>query len=395
MKTRLLLGVVAALVLSACGGSSTVVSLHSPSTSGSAGSPPSSGSPASFPSPSPGGSPVPPASASCSAPPAAGEQLALVRLRGTPGVVVRDITDIGHPKTRCTISGGDRFQFVSATLISYVVLASSDQGAAGAMYTFNAATGSTSLVRSWAYTGFAGAVYAWSPDASHLSYITSDTSGMKWHMLSGSGDRVLASFGSIPGRGVSADDDDVYTGFSADGQYVAAEQTFAGTTRIQVNHVSDGTIAYTRNDGTMAAWAGAGAKLYFRSSSGVMAWDPSGGVTTVASGLAWIHPHASPDGARIVFSVLNSAQNHIGEVLDLTTGSVSSLSPNPRAGSAFLNASLVWSAGETPCTTASPCGLGGPPLSGTTYIWDLGSGVENGSIDTAYYDEWPHVLGQS
>jgi hypothetical protein len=336
---------------------------------------------------------VPPVSASCSAPPAAGEQLALVKLRGAPGIVVRDITDIGHPKTRCTFSGGDQFRFVSATLITYVVLGSGDQGAPGAMYLFNTVTGATSLVQSWAYTGFGAAMYAWSPDGSHLSFITSDTSGMKWHMLSSAGDRVLASFGTVPGRGVSADNDDVFTGFSTDGQYVAAEQTFAGTTRIQVNHVSDGTIVYSRNDGTMAAWAGT--RLYFRSSAGVQSWDPNVGVTTVAPGLVWIRPHTSPDGSRIVFSVLNSAGNHIGEVLDLTSGSVASLSPSPRVGSAFLNASLVWSAGETPCTTASPCGLGGPPLSGTTYIWDLSSGVENGSIDTAFYDAWPRVVGQS
>jgi hypothetical protein len=118
-------------------------------------------------------------------------------------------------------------------------------------------------------------------------------------------------------------------------------------------------------------------------------------VVTVASGLVWSHPHASPDGSRMAFTVLNAQQNHVSQVLDVTTGTVHSMSPNPRVGAAFLNASLVWYAGETPCTTASPCGLGGPPLSGQTYIYDLGSDVETGSIDTAYYDAWPHVVGQS
>jgi len=389
----------AGLLLTACGGSSTTVSLHTPTGSASPGSSPTAGgsapgSPAPFPSPT-GTSSVPPASAHCTAPPSAGEQLAIVSLRGTPGVVVRDITDIGHPATRCTISGGSMYRFVSATLISYVVLASGNQGAAGAMYLFNAATGATSLVRSWAYTGFAAAIYAWSPDGSHLSYLTSDTTGMKWHILSAGGDHVLADLGTVPGRGVSFDSDDATTGFSADGQYVAVEQTFAGSTRIQINHVSDNTIAYSRNDGTMGAWAGSGARFYFRTGAGVQAWDPSGGVTSVASGLTWSHPHASPDGSRMVFTVLNAQQNHVSQSLDLTTGTVGSMSPNPRVGAAFLNASLVWYAGETPCTTASPCGLGGPPLSGTTYIYDLGSGVETGSIDTAYYDAWPHVVGQS
>jgi len=398
MKTRTLLSVVAvAAALTACGGSSTTVSLHSPAVSSSAGSSPGAGggSPAPFPTPSQAGSGVSPATAHCTAPPSAGEQLALVSLRGVPGVVVRDITDLGHPTTRCTITGGSQFQFVSATKVSYIALASGNQGAPGALYVFDAATGSTALVRSWAYTGFAGTVYSWSPDGSRLSYLSSDTTGLTLHLLSGAGDRVLATLGTIPGRGVSADSDDAMTGYSADGQYVAMEQTFAGTTRIQVNHVSDSTITYSRNDGTMAVWAGSGAKLYFRTASGVMSWDPSGGVATAVSGLTWIRPHASPDGRRIAFSTLNAQQNHVGQVLDVTSNTVGSLSPNPRVGAAFLNATLVWYAGETPCTTASPCGLGGPPLSGPTYIFDLGDGVETGSIDTAFYDAWPHVAGQS
>ncbi len=395
MSRRLALIFVTGLVLTACGGSSTTVSLHSPSSSAKSTPSAGGGSPAPFPTPSAASAGAPPASAHCTAPPSVGEQLALVSLRGVPGVVVRDITNIAHPTTRCTITGGSQFQFVSATKASYVSLASGNQGAAGALYVFDTGTGATSLVRSWPYTGFAGTVYAWSPDGSRLAYLNSDTTGLTWHVLSGAGDRVLANLGTIPPRGASADNDDAMTGFSADGQYVAVEQTFAGSTHIQVNHVSDNTIAYSSNDGTMAVWAGTGAKLYFRTASGVVSWDASNGVVTVVSGLSWIHPHASPDGTHIAFSVLNAQQNHVGQVLDLSSNTVGSLSPNPRVGAAFLNATLVWYAGETPCTTASPCGLGGPPLSGQTYIFDVSGGVETGSIDTAYYDAWPHVAGQS
>jgi hypothetical protein len=394
MNLRLTLGVAAAILLiTACGGS-TSVSLHSPSPRTSTPAAATPGGGGVFPSPS-GTASVAPVSASCTAPTAAGQQLALVSLRGTPGVVVRDITDIGHPTTRCTFSGGNYFRFVSATRISYIVLASSDQGAAGAMYMFDTGTGATSLVRSWPYTGSGGSVYNWSPDGTHLSFLSSDTTGLKWHMLSAAGDRVLASLGTVAARGVNPDADDIYTGFSADGQYVAVEQTFAGSTHIQVNHVSDGTVAYSRSDGTMAQWAGAAARLYFTTAAGVQAWDPSGGVVTVSPGVHWSHPHASPDGSRMVYSVLNAASNHVSQVIDLTNGGTHSLSPNPRVNAAFLNASLIWYAGETPCTTASPCGLGSPPQSGQTYIYDLSSDVETGSIDTAYFDSWPHVVGQS
>ncbi len=322
-------------------------------------------------------------------------------LRGTSTVVVRDITDIPNPVSRCTFFGGSHFRFYNATHVSYVVAASGDLGAPGALYLADLATRTTSLVRAWSYGGFASWVYAWSPDGRDLSYISSDATAAQWHLLSAAGDRMLLNLGAVVPRDVDPNGDDAMVGFSADGQYVAVEQTFTqgkGSTStalpIQVDKVSDGSVAYSRADGTMAAWAGAAAKLYFRTAAGVQAWSPNG-VSTVKAGLSWIRPYASPDGSRMAFSVLNAQTNHVGEVLDLTSGAIHSLSANPRVGAAFLNASLVWYAGESICTTATPCGLGGPPLSGQYYIYDLGSDVENSSRDIAFFDSWPHVVGQA
>ena len=104
-----------------------------------------------------------PVSASCTAPPFAGNKLVLVNLRSVSGIIVRDITDIGHPANRCKLNGGSYFRFISATRLSYIVTASGDQGAAGALYIFDMATGSTSLVRAWSYGGFGSWAYAWSP----------------------------------------------------------------------------------------------------------------------------------------------------------------------------------------------------------------------------------------
>ena len=384
----------------ACGGSSSAAR-HSASPSGSAGassSPATSTPGALFPSPTPVGPAVPPASYSCASaiPPA--HQLALVQLRGVSGYVVRDITDILHPVTRCTFHGGGYFRFVSESRLSYIVTASGDQGAAAAMYVADLNSGTTSWVRAWANSGSLSSVYGWSPDGRALSYISSVVNNnVEWHLLSAAGDRLLARLGNVPSRGVNRDNDDAMVGFSADGQYVAVEQTFIqGTTPpIQVNRVSDGGLAYSATDGTMAVWAGTGARLLFRTSAGVQSWAPSGGVIPISAGTGWIHPIAGPDGSHIAFSVLNAQGNHVGQVIDLASGSIHALSPNPRVGAAFLNASLVWYAGETICTTATPCGLGGPPLSGQTYIYELGSDVENGSIDTALLDSWPHVEGQS
>src|SRR5579859_2608977 len=400
IRTSLVLAT--ALVLMACGGSSSVAR-HSPSPSGSVAPTTAASTPgAAFPSPSPGGpAAVPPITFSCASATPPAHQLALVQLRGVSGYVVRDITDVLHPVTRCTFHGGSYFRFVSETRISYIVSASGGQGAAGALYLADLGNGNTSLVRSWTYGGYASWVYAWSPDGQRLTYLNSDQTGVQWHLLSATSDRLLVTLGQFPARDVNQDIDDIMVGFSADGQYVAVEQTFtqsSGTTSatpLQVNRVSDGSLAYSRTDGSMAVWDGAGARLLFRTGAGVQSWAPTGGVIPVSAGTGWIHPVASPDGSHIAFSVLNTQGNHLGEVLDVTSGATHALSTNPRVGAAFLNASLVWYAGETICTTATPCGLGGPPRSGQTYIYDLGSDVENGSIDTAFYDSWPHVAGQS
>ena len=399
----------AAVLLAACG-SSSVASHHtshspSPAASASAAASPPAGT-VNFPSPAPVAGAVPAVNASCTAPPSAGDKLVLVNLRNVSGVIVRDITDIGHPLNRCTLNGGSNFRFISATRLSYLVTASGDQGAPGALYIFDMATGATSYVRAYGYGGFGSWAYNWSPDGRYLTYISSDSrQDMTWHLLSAAGDKLLADLGAVPPRGVNGDNDDLYVGFSADGQYVAVEQTYTGAFKgspaagpaVRVIRVSDGSVAYTSTDGTMASWAGAGARLYFRTSAGVQSWAPGSGLVTVSAGTAWIRPHASPDGSRMAFSVLNAQQNHISETLDLTnaSGAIQQMSTGPRVNPIFASASLVWYAGESLCTSATPCGLGGPPLSGTTYIYDLGSGVEAGSIDTNFYDAWPHVVGQS
>ena len=147
MRLRKCLGLAAAMMLVACGSSSTAshpTPSHSAGASATPGSSPtSSGAP--FPSPTPVAGAVAPVSASCTAPPSAGNKLVLVNLRSVSGIIVRDITDIGHPANRCKLNGGSYFRFISATRLSYIVTASGDQGAAGALYIFDMATGATSM----------------------------------------------------------------------------------------------------------------------------------------------------------------------------------------------------------------------------------------------------------
>jgi dipeptidyl aminopeptidase/acylaminoacyl peptidase len=323
-----------------------------------------------------------------------------VSLSGIQGIVVRDVTDIQHPVTRCGLSGGTHLRFISSTRISYIVTSSGDVGASGALYLVDLSTSTTSLVRAWSSGAYGSWVYAWSPDGQKLTYLSSDTTGVKWHLLSAAGDKTLANLGTVPGRGLNLDNDDAMVGFSADGQYVAVEETFtaqqnatSATPPIQIVRLSDLKQVYSRPDGTMAAWGASGARLYFRT-NGVQVWEATGQVRTVQAGLQWIRPWPSADGSHITFTSLNAQSNHQVGIIDTNGGPLALASNEPRANPGFLTPTLIWYAGETRCTTTTPCGFGGPALTGNTFLYDI-AGVESGSIDTAFYDSWPHLAGQT
>ena len=141
----------------------------------------------------------------------------------------------------------------------------------------------------------------------------------------------------------------------------------------------------------MATWSGSGAHLYFRTIAGVESWDPNAGAQNVVTGLSWIHPWASADGLRIVYTAADGTGNHHVGYLRLTdqpiTGNV--LTFGPRNGAVFLNSTLIWYAEEVSCAKTQ-CGLGGPPLSGRTFLYDLVVKTERPSVDTAVFDSWPH-----
>jgi dipeptidyl aminopeptidase/acylaminoacyl peptidase len=327
----------------------------------------------------------------------AGHELALVNLRSVSGVIVRDIGDLSNPVTRCVIQGvrGNYFRFVTATRISYIV--SADNGD-GAMYVADLQTGKTSLVRSWSNGGYLYWTYAWSPDGSMLSYISSGDQ-IAWHVRSSSGDQTLSALGSIPGRGVDPDRDDAMVGFSADGQYVALEETFTDSgsgkgAPFQVVRLADHKLVYSRTDGSMATWAGKGARLFFRTKAGVESWDPTAGAHLMIPGLFWIRPSPSADGLRIAYTAADGTGNHHVGYMRLADQppAANQLSFQPRTGAAFLDSTLVWYQQESLCSAAGvQCGLGGAPLTGRTYIRDLVTGTENVSIITALYDSWPRV----
>jgi hypothetical protein len=355
-----------------------------------------SGSPAAIFTPSSGG-PAPPAPApfTCGSRIPAGANLTLVTLPGKTGVSVRDISDLSSPLSRCLVHGMSATypRFMDGTHVSYIVAGPTGNGA---LYLADLQTRRTKLVRSWADAAFLYWVYSWSPDAKTLSYLSSNSGGLAWHLLSAAGDVTLSQFSPIPGRSTDLESDDAMTGFSADGQYVALENTFtgAGSTAapFQVVRLSDHKLVYSRRDGTMATWTGSGAHLYFRTVAGVVSWDPKAGVQVVVPGLSWIHPWPSADGLRIVYTAADGTGNHHVGYLRLSDQPIAGnvLSFQPRTDAVFLNSTLVWYAEEASCAQTQ-CGLGGPPLTGRTFLHDLITIGDRPSIDVTVFDSWPHV----
>jgi len=345
---------------------------------------------------SPGGStPVPPTFAKCTLPIPAGHDLALVSLGNTSGIAVRDIAEISNAATVCSADGGTLFRFVDSTHISYIVTGPNGQGA---LYLFDLQNNTTSLVRAWSAQAFINEVYAWSPDGKILTYLSSDPGGVTWHVRSAAGDVVLSRLGAILSRTVDPNNDDAMVGFSADGLYVSLEETFGsqGSAPFQIIHLADHQLAYSRTNGTMATWSRSGARLLYRTTSGVEAWDPTNGAQLIVPGLSWIHPWPSADGLRIAYTTVSASGNHFPGYIRLDDQPVAGiqLSKLPRAGAVFLTSTIVWYAQESICGVTAPCGPSAPKLTGLAYLNNLVIGTEKATIETAFFDSWPHYSGQ-
>ena len=367
----------ALLVLAACSGSSTATPTAATSSTRTA---------------APTVTPAPPAAATCTSPIPAGHRLALVSLGKSTQVVVRDITNITRPVTRCKFDGGAFNRFVDATHVSYI--STDTTGQRSALYVMDLQTARVKLIRAWNNVGSLFWVYAFSPDGNTLTYLSSTADAkVSWHVLSPSGDVKLSDLGSIPPRDGNPNNDDAMVGFSADGKYVAVEQTLSNTaTAPAIVRLSDHKLVYSRTDGSMATWARSGATLYYRTSAGVLSWDATlGSRDVVPQGFKWIHPWPSADGTRIAYEDVDSKGYHHPGYVQISDGQAIRVSSRPRNDAVFLSSQFMWYAEEATCSDANAvCGFGEPRLTGKTFIYDVLARTESPSIITAFFDSWPH-----
>jgi hypothetical protein len=317
---------------------------------------------------------------------------AILVMKAAPAVkVLADVTDPLHPKTICKLSGGWSPVLVTDSEISWAA-SEHRPGTAGAsvIATLDVFSGTASVVATWQGGGYLDGLHAWSPHRDLLAYLVSDTSGVDLHLLSGGGDRVVASLGAVPGRGVSVTEDDAFLQFSPDGAFFALEQTFASGSKLQIRRATNGALAYSQASATMATWGSAGSKLYFRhqGSGTIYAWDSVAGLTQpIGQSLLWVKPQADAGDDYLAFTVRDATgAPHVW--LYGHGGRSGTQLPNVRSSPQFLTASQVFYISETPCGVN--CGPGPATLpDGKTFIYDISHQLEVASTIMTVYTTWP------
>jgi hypothetical protein len=393
MKTSawLRLAGIAALLTVGCGSVTPTTARLSPTPTAVASSDPSPVA-VSSPTPTPASHPTPkatPASTtlhSCPAQTAAStsstRKLALVRLRGSNDVVVRDITDISHAATIGNLGQINEAQFVSATEVSFAIDSLVCAPLTGAPVT--AVTTKPGFTNS----------FAWSPDGGSVSYLTDSSSGRTLHRLSGGRDQVFSgSMPANPGVGCETqfcsltDQWDFGLSYSPDGKTVSLVNSVLDVNTFRL--WSAGGQVLNKSDSqsrSMSAWSG---DSFYFGGKGVEVWR-AGVTSSFLPGVLWIRPKASPAGGQIVYATRDSQGWHHTFVVDLVTKQVRELKKGA-SEPAFLTSRYIWYRGERLCVAADQCPPGWNVVAnGKTYVYDLLTGTATESIVDQVLDVWPH-----
>ena len=315
-------------------------------------------------------------------------RLALVTLRGSDAYVVRDVTDISHPRTIGNLGTIAAPQFVSATEVSYAT----DTG----LFRMPLSGFPKTLV---VKNGGGG---EWSPDGRAVVYATASstdpyTGTITVHQFKGGHDQVLGSMRNTGGGGCEDFAScslpnwlDFQLSYSPDGTLISlVVDSFSGT--VYRIWTSSGTLLKS-SDGqgaTMSTWSGP--SLYFRDAKGVEVWRGRV-VSSFLPSVAWIKPKGSSAGGQVVYTLRDSSGWGHTYLVDTATGKSRELKSH-RTDAVFLTSRYVWYRGERACVAAEQCGATPQthPLSGKTYIYDLQDGTETESIITSVSDVWPHA----
>lgn len=309
--------------------------------------------------------------------------LALVTLYGSFPYVVRDVSDISHPKT-VGQTFGFRAQFVSATEVAYIEA-----------YTLFRAPIDGAHQRTMSSAPQAVVAFAWSPDGGSVAYISyNNQSNTEVHLLRNGRDKVLGTAKGLPQIAQSVpcqtrtcvDRNDFQIAYSPDGGLIMWNDSSLSAFRIWT---ADGVdVTPTLGTPFMPVWSGS--SLFFQDSKGIEVFR-NGAVSLFLPGVKWIRPKASPKGGQIVYESRDTSGLAHTYIVDTTTAAARELSAG-RAEPAFLTSRFIWYQGERLCTASEKCDPSTPvKATGKAYIYDLDDSTETQSIITSVSDVWPHA----
>jgi hypothetical protein len=325
--------------------------------------------------------------------------LVLAKLRGSGDqTVVRDITDITHPLTVATLdvppwrnSVFTTLQFVSATAVSY---ATSSDGSPNLLMRMPLSGSLKTVVARECRPSYILAV-GWSPTGQSATYLV-DVGGespFDWRLQANGTDRSLSSAPPWCYCGNGTEEGAVSVAFSPSGQFISMIDGVGHFgSNLQIRRIDGSLVSESTGTGlgagvTMGIWSGD--TFYFRGSGDVKAWR-EGAITTLRAGIPWLRPKAAPGGGQIAFYTRGSDGLAKVSVIDTTSAVVKQLSDQPRIAPVFLSSRYVWYQGERLCIAGDQCVFNHTVLTGTSYIYDLQSGLESESVITDVADVWPH-----
>jgi len=395
---------VAAALLAACGAAAPAARQATPSgqvaTATATPAIPSSAAPGPIASPGYSVTPVPsapkPIPFSCSSSIPTGANLALVTLTGSADLVVRDITDIARPVTRCSFRtclqycesfGPNAMRFLDRSHVSYIV---NDGNGGYAIYIADLET-RTSILVIWLKPEGSISAYAWRPGTSAVLYVKPSDTGMVLHESIAGRDRVVATMPPLPAVGceqqcVGQDTWDFSLLYSPDGSLLSLTDSIVRPVfRVWTG---DGELVDQNDTQTRSMSVWSGNSLYFNGGGGVVVWR-NRTITPFLPGTVWIRPNASPDGTQIVFGARDSSGWIHSVIAETSTGKTFELKKG-RSEPVYLSSRYVWYQGERACVTADHCVAFPTVPSGTTYIYDLLNQTEAASAIAAVADVWPH-----
>ncbi len=310
--------------------------------------------------------------------------LAAVSLRGG-GDVIRDITDISHPKTVGAPRG--MLRFISATEQSFIEVCVAFR------------TGLSGSPRSEVVSRPSGtcvAALAWSPDGRDFAYLgVNRQQNTEVHIVRGGSDHLAATSSRLPPNSMfgnspcetqtCADASDFQFTYSPDGALVMWAQDLTSTFRIWTRDGLEVTPSVGRT--FMPIWSGS--SLFFQDSKGIEVFR-NGKVSLFLPNATWIRPKASPTGGQIVYEWRDTVGLAHTSMVDTTSAAVRQFGVG-RGEPAFLTSRYLWYQGERLCVGVKRCDLGVVKPTGKTFIYDLQDGTEADSVITAVYDVWPHA----